>query len=1149
MHTQNESAGHLVRSGTIIRESVRCLPKGHFQQIRQMFDKQSCSKKPLSTIYERHQSKQQSSSPYNVLKLPVTDDEKLQHTTNIDDIIIENDKSFEENYLSDYPLFHSLSKPIENHLSTGTHSSTTSLPQQFLFPIDSEKSVLTSKQRRQLAMAAAVNYPDSYESSPRPNQFNRIGSTRQYVSSLQRTLAVHAKPILVKTTFNPITQTPSIIYDSTNELFPSSKRLQSSASLSSTGYDSNSSPSILSKRHSLITSHSNDLSTSSDERQRLNPWILYESELGTPITIANSYSSDDVFDSPSSISRSRVKINHSPTSTFERRPVSVVRHTSIRNPPVLNSPSISSTSSTSSTKFIVQTTSFPDSNNSTNEKLQLNDDDSAEKCLSLRRKHTLRSTSSTGFQIQQGGSSTPSPVVVKKQTNEREDSPLPIVENPLFQQHSPPRKPPRTFQHENRYDYLSQTIDQKVPSSSSSSSDSPTFDLGARSASCMDLTVGVSNALLSSGLLPLNKSIDNTNNFTPHENIYEELKTPVSTFNKQDGQQFLYNNNSKKSQTMKPVQSDLGIRTSITKPKQNHPFTNIKSAMKKGISEPNLAKTKSSSFFSPRGLINRFKRILPLSLSKQSLNDSNVMTIDSDDSASTTSENNDDIRISRLDHVSRVKNVYDSLGTGSHMTSLFTEPSHSTASRELKTLYDYVVHILPEQELGYFANGNGCLSLSNLNINHQIHTSTSIRFQYPLDANTELSLKYFCFPDQHDSNNNHNTSLSSKASKPEYFRFTLTDMRGVRQHGYCSRFTHKGILNALCIISPCDMLDLYEKILSTATELFLSYKEEDAKRFLKEIYPHRLPNRGDTIHIHTTTVGLYTLKCDYDRRKQLIDSINLLSLSTDTIIKIFSSILYEQKLIFIGNELGPLTRLINTFICLLYPFSWPHTYVPILPALMLDILQAPTPYIIGILRSCEHYLCDNDEFLSQDNSDILIVDIDHDHIYSINDYLSNDSSRGSLDNLNNKTHSKFQILPKIFKIELKQEISFLRKHKQNLSLDECQQRLRNIFMSIFIQSCYNYKDYLNHIFDIEHFIQSKQHTIELFLEWFTRTQIFELFIRQKLETDHSNQFAITFDLACEKYRRTLKKQIPERITVKSVKRKAAIRANKQDHRL
>jgi hypothetical protein len=211
--------------------------------------------------------------------------------------------------------------------------------------------------------------------------------------------------------------------------------------------------------------------------------------------------------------------------------------------------------------------------------------------------------------------------------------------------------------------------------------------------------------------------------------------------------------------------------------------------------------------------------------------------------------------------------------------------NYLTSTKELKTLYDYVVHIVPEHEIGYFSNGNGCLS--SLNINSQIITSKSIGFKYPLDANDELTLKYFCFPDQYDSNNNQNLNydFSLNKTKQEYFRFTLTDMSGIRQYGYCSRFIYKGILNALCIVSSCDMMDLYEKILSTATELFLSYKYEDAKNFFKEIYPHRLPNRGDTIHIHTTTVGLYTLKCEYDRRKQLIDSTTLLSLSTGMIKK------------------------------------------------------------------------------------------------------------------------------------------------------------------------------------------------------------------------------------------------------------------------
>jgi hypothetical protein len=266
----------------------------------------------------------------------------------------------------------------------------------------------------------------------------------------------------------------------------------------------------------------------------------------------------------------------------------------------------------------------------------------------------------------------------------------------------------------------------------------------------MDLTAGVSNALLSSGLLPLEKDEIHTKKFVPKENIYEELKTPLSTMDKSK------------------IPTNSNDLTPRMKTKTNHSLINSKSAMKKGISEPNLTKTR---FFSPRALIDRFKRILPSSLSKQSLNETNGMAIDSEDSESTSSETNDDMRTSRLDHVSRVKNVYDTLNTGNHMTSLFTEPDHLIAARELKTFYDYVVHILPEHEVGYFANGNGCLSSSNINFNEQISSSTSIRFKYPFDANDELTLKYFCFPDQHDSNNNQNVNsyFSSKKSKPEYF--------------------------------------------------------------------------------------------------------------------------------------------------------------------------------------------------------------------------------------------------------------------------------------------------------------------------------------------------------------------------------------------
>ena len=38
---------------------------------------------------------------------------------------------------------------------------------------------------------------------------------------------------------------------------------------------------------------------------------------------------------------------------------------------------------------------------------------------------------------------------------------------------------------------------------------------------------------------------------------------------------------------------------------------------------------------------------------------------------------------------------------------------------------------------------------------------------------------------------------------------------------------------------------------------------------------------------------------------------------------------------------------------LIFPFSWQHVYVPILPASMQHFLDAPVPYIMGLHRGQE----------------------------------------------------------------------------------------------------------------------------------------------------------------------------------------------------
>ena len=46
-----------------------------------------------------------------------------------------------------------------------------------------------------------------------------------------------------------------------------------------------------------------------------------------------------------------------------------------------------------------------------------------------------------------------------------------------------------------------------------------------------------------------------------------------------------------------------------------------------------------------------------------------------------------------------------------------------------------------------------------------------------------------------------------------------------------------------------------------------------------------------------------------------------------------------------------LTSCTQCILSLLYPFEWPHVYIPVLPTTMIEALSGPGPYIIGILNS------------------------------------------------------------------------------------------------------------------------------------------------------------------------------------------------------
>uniref|UniRef100_A0A8C4S5B5 DENN/MADD domain containing 2C n=1 Tax=Erpetoichthys calabaricus TaxID=27687 RepID=A0A8C4S5B5_ERPCA len=126
--------------------------------------------------------------------------------------------------------------------------------------------------------------------------------------------------------------------------------------------------------------------------------------------------------------------------------------------------------------------------------------------------------------------------------------------------------------------------------------------------------------------------------------------------------------------------------------------------------------------------------------------------------------------------------------------------------------------------------------------------------------------------------------------------------------------------------------------------------------FMRSVMEAPFPAPGRTIVVKSFLPGsgnkVLELCRPVDSRLEHVDFQSLFQcLDVSRLLQVFASLLLERRVIFIADKLSTLSRCAHAAIALLYPFTWQHTYIPVLPASMIDIACSPTPFLIGIL-SC-----------------------------------------------------------------------------------------------------------------------------------------------------------------------------------------------------
>ncbi|KDO16772.1 hypothetical protein SPRG_17723 [Saprolegnia parasitica CBS 223.65] len=95
-------------------------------------------------------------------------------------------------------------------------------------------------------------------------------------------------------------------------------------------------------------------------------------------------------------------------------------------------------------------------------------------------------------------------------------------------------------------------------------------------------------------------------------------------------------------------------------------------------------------------------------------------------------------------------------------------------------------------------------------------------------------------------------------------------------------------------------------------------------------------------------------------------------LDMNNVLTVVSCLLLEQKVALCSKHLALLTPIAETLLTLLFPLAWQGAYIPVLPSSLLDVIDAPVPFLVGVHSK---YLA-----TASRSTDVFFIDLDHNRV-------------------------------------------------------------------------------------------------------------------------------------------------------------------------
>lgn len=308
----------------------------------------------------------------------------------------------------------------------------------------------------------------------------------------------------------------------------------------------------------------------------------------------------------------------------------------------------------------------------------------------------------------------------------------------------------------------------------------------------------------------------------------------------------------------------------------------------------------------------------------------------------------------------------------------------------------------------------------------------------------------------------------------QHYSFVLTNSESKWTFGFCRHDPNSE--TAIVVLSYLPWHNDFFRFLDITAPLMHSTNTDDLREFLSTSYNIKIAEPGKSFSIfYNKGDAIFTI--DVPKPFQLPsipENSNLTeyynAVDTNNMITIFASMLFERRIIIKSKKLRRLSACVQSANDIIYPMTWQHIFIPILPMQFIDCLLAPMPFLIGVPEEVMK------KVNRTDIGEVVILDADNNSIETPFDDLS--------------------CIPAEVIGPLKKQL----KNKSTLLGDA----VSRAFLRALVHLIGGYRDALkfqpgrNVTFDEETFIQTRSASLKPFIKEMLNLQIFRQFIEERL---------------------------------------------------